>query len=173
MTTVREKRNKVPVFIEDIVMDPSIKRRDVLQIAPKPKPAKPEDEKPLETSSGELFPAGDAPPKIFFPNCQVGGGIPSGIARAAEAQLPPRLKITGSARSSTRSAICGLEGRPARDAELRKRDPHHDQTFPRTVKKGVKLPFDEVQRIYETEWTSAGYEDEYQEAEYKKTASSN
>src|SRR5258708_34104448 len=65
MTTVREKRNKVPVFIEDIVMDPSIKRRDVLQIAPKPKPAKPEDEKPLETSSGELFPAGNAPPKIF------------------------------------------------------------------------------------------------------------
>ena len=33
MTTVREKRNKVPVFIEDIVMDPSIKRRDVRQLA--------------------------------------------------------------------------------------------------------------------------------------------
>jgi len=25
-----------------------------------------------------------------------------------------------------------------------------------------------VQRIYEAEWSSAGYEDEYQEAEYKK-----
>src|SRR5579859_5835010 len=61
-----------------------------------------------------------------------------------------------------------VEGRTARDAELWQRDPHHDQTFPRTTKKGVKLPFDEVQRIYETEWTSAGYEDEYQEAEYKK-----
>ena len=36
------------------------------------------------------------------------------------------------------------------------------------LKKGVKLPFEEVQRIYETEWSSAGYEDEYQEAEYKK-----
>jgi len=80
MTTVREKRNKVPVFIEDIVMDPSIKRRDVLQIAPKPKPPKPEDEKPLETSSGELFPAGDAPPKIFSRIAKWGGGIPSGIA---------------------------------------------------------------------------------------------
>src|SRR5258708_21356461 len=65
MTTVREKRNKVPVFIEDIVMDPSIKRRDVLQIAPKPKPPKAEDEKPLEPSSGELFPACDPPPKCF------------------------------------------------------------------------------------------------------------
>ncbi|HJY91655.1 MAG TPA: PD-(D/E)XK nuclease family protein, partial [Candidatus Acidoferrum sp.] len=36
------------------------------------------------------------------------------------------------------------------------------------LKKGVKLPFAEVQRIYETEWTSAGFEDGYQEAEYKK-----
>ena len=36
------------------------------------------------------------------------------------------------------------------------------------MKKGKKLPFDELQRIYETEWNSAGFEDEYQEAEYKK-----
>jgi RecB family exonuclease len=40
--------------------------------------------------------------------------------------------------------------------------------FLEQLKKGVRLPFDDVQRIYETEWTSAGYEDEYQEAEYKK-----
>jgi DNA helicase-2/ATP-dependent DNA helicase PcrA len=36
------------------------------------------------------------------------------------------------------------------------------------MKKGTKLPFEEVRRIYETEWSSAGYEDEYQEAEYRK-----
>ena len=35
-------------------------------------------------------------------------------------------------------------------------------------RKGVKLPFEEVARVFETEWTSAGYEDEYQESEYKK-----
>jgi DNA helicase-2/ATP-dependent DNA helicase PcrA len=35
-------------------------------------------------------------------------------------------------------------------------------------KKGNRLPFDEVQRIFETEWSSAGYEDKYQEGEYKK-----
>jgi len=45
--------------------------------------------------------------------------------------------------------------------------------FSRTVKEGREAPFDEVQRIYETEWTSAGYEDEYQEAEYKKDGWSN
>src|SRR5258707_10705249 len=35
ITTVTEKKGKVPVFIEDIVMDPAIKRRDVRQIMPK------------------------------------------------------------------------------------------------------------------------------------------
>src|SRR5437879_10525803 len=36
------------------------------------------------------------------------------------------------------------------------------------LRKGVKLPFDEVQRIFAMEWNSKGYEDEYQEEEYKK-----
>jgi DNA helicase-2/ATP-dependent DNA helicase PcrA len=40
--------------------------------------------------------------------------------------------------------------------------------FLEQLKKGLTLPFDEVRRIYETEWESAGYEDAYQEAEYKK-----
>ena len=40
--------------------------------------------------------------------------------------------------------------------------------FVEQLRRGAKLPFEEVQRIYETEWSSAGYEDDYQEAEYKK-----
>jgi DNA helicase-2/ATP-dependent DNA helicase PcrA len=34
--------------------------------------------------------------------------------------------------------------------------------------KGRLLPFDEVRKKFELEWTSAGFEDEYQEQEYKK-----
>ncbi len=89
MTTVREKRGKVPVFIEDILMEPSIKRRDVRQIAPKPKPPKPETDKPSGPTSGELFPADEAPPKIF-----------SRIARWAEEfhpASPEPLKLSSSA----------------------------------------------------------------------------
>src|SRR5439155_26666448 len=33
--TLTEKRGKVPTFIEDILMEPAVKRRDILQIAPK------------------------------------------------------------------------------------------------------------------------------------------
>ena len=40
--------------------------------------------------------------------------------------------------------------------------------FVEQLRKGVRLPFEEVSRIFETEWSSAGYEDEYQEGEYKK-----
>jgi RecB family exonuclease len=36
------------------------------------------------------------------------------------------------------------------------------------LRKNAVLPFDEVTRIFETEWTSAGFEDDYQEGEYKK-----
>src|SRR5436309_4980630 len=36
------------------------------------------------------------------------------------------------------------------------------------LRKGVKLPFEEVQGIFETEWNSKGFEDQYQEEEYKK-----
>jgi RecB family exonuclease len=35
-------------------------------------------------------------------------------------------------------------------------------------KKGNRLPFDEVQRIFEAEWSAVGFEDDYQEGEYKK-----
>jgi DNA helicase-2/ATP-dependent DNA helicase PcrA len=31
-----------------------------------------------------------------------------------------------------------------------------------------KLPFEDVRRLFEMEWRSAGFEDEYQEAEYKR-----
>jgi DNA helicase-2/ATP-dependent DNA helicase PcrA len=40
--------------------------------------------------------------------------------------------------------------------------------FVNQLRKGRRLPFEEVAAIYEREWTSAGYEDTYQEQEYKK-----
>ncbi|MBV9885428.1 MAG: ATP-dependent helicase, partial [Acidobacteria bacterium] len=37
ITTLTEKKGKVPTFIEDILMDPTVRKRDVLQISPKVK----------------------------------------------------------------------------------------------------------------------------------------
>jgi DNA helicase II / ATP-dependent DNA helicase PcrA len=168
MTTVREKRGKVPVFIEDIVMDPAIKRRDVLQIAPKPNPPKVGTEEQRNAASGELFSTGEAPPKIF-----------SRIASWAEVFHPPSpepLKLSSSAVENYKkcpqqyafSYLWSLKEGPRATLSFGSVMHTTIKRFLEQLKKGVKLPFDEVQRIYDAEWTSAGYEDEYQEAEYKK-----
>ena len=62
ITTVTEKKNKVPVFIEDLVMDPAVKRRDIFLSAPRVK-KKELPESGSADSKGELFPASEAPPK--------------------------------------------------------------------------------------------------------------
>src|SRR5215469_13903270 len=89
LTTVREKKNKVPVFLEDILMEATIKRRDLLEIAPKPKQAKQSGETNDQSAPGELFPAEHAPAKIF-----------TRIANWAEQFHPPSpepLKLSSSA----------------------------------------------------------------------------
>src|SRR5207245_11303484 len=58
ITTVTEKKGKVPVFIEDIVMEPAIKRQDVRQIMPKVPPAGQGERAPEDNPEDrQLFPA--------------------------------------------------------------------------------------------------------------------
>jgi DNA helicase-2/ATP-dependent DNA helicase PcrA len=169
ITTVTEKKNKVPVFVEDIVMDPAIKRRDVLQSAPKVRPAEPAAT-PGEQggTDGELFPADTAPPKIF-----------ARIAKWAEEYHPPApepLKLSPSAVDNYRkcpqqyafSRLWSLKEGPR--AVLSFGSVMHTtiKRFMDQLKKGTRLPFEDVARVFETEWSSAGFEDDYQEAEYKK-----
>jgi DNA helicase-2/ATP-dependent DNA helicase PcrA len=168
MTTVKERHGRVPVFIEDIVMDPGIKRRDVLQIAPKPKPPENENESVTQADSGDLFSAGKAPPKIFARIAKWAGEF--------HPQPPEPLKLSSSAVENYRKCpqqyafgyLWSLKEGPRATLSFGSVMHTTIKRFLEQLKKGVKLPFDEVQRIYETEWTGAGYEDEYQEAEYKK-----
>ena len=168
LTTVTEKKNKVPVFIEDILMDTAIRRRDILQLAPKVK-KETEEKMPTEQAvEQELFAASAGPPRIF-----------SHIAKWAEEFYPPTpepLKLSSSAIENYRkcpqqfafSYLWSLKEGPR--AALSFGSVMHTtiKRFIEQLRRGNKLPFEEVQRIYDTEWTSAGYEDEYQEAEYKK-----
>ena len=167
LTTVTEKKNKVPVFIEDIVMEPAIKRRDVSLSAPRVKKKEPEAREAGGTDA-DLFPAGEAPPKIF-----------ARIAKWAETfhpAVPEPLKLSSSAIDNFRKCPqqyafsklwCLAEG-PRATLSFGSVIHTTIKRFLEQVKNGNTLPFEEVQRIYETEWTRAGYEDEYQEAEYKK-----
>jgi DNA helicase-2/ATP-dependent DNA helicase PcrA len=169
ITSLTEKKGKMPVFIEDLLMDPAVKRRDLQQSAPKLKKLAPRPTAvPLCTPASELFPVSEEPPRIF-----------SRIASWAEEFRPPTpepLKLSSSAVDNYRkcpqryafSYLWSLKEGPR--AALTFGSVMHTtiKRFVDQLKKGVKLPFAEVQRIYETEWTSAGFEDHYQEAEYKK-----
>jgi DNA helicase-2/ATP-dependent DNA helicase PcrA len=169
ITSLTEKKGKMPVFIEDLLMDPAVKRRDLQQSAPKLKKQAPRPTAvPLSTPTSELFPLSEQPPRIF-----------SRIASWAEEFRPPTpepLKLSSSAVDNYRkcpqryafSYLWSLKEGPR--AALTFGSVMHTtiKRFVDQLRKGVKLPLAEVQRIYETEWTSAGFEDHYQEAEYKK-----
>ncbi len=170
ITTLTEKKGKVPTFIEDMVMDPGVKRKDVLRIAPKV--AVPEDGAAAggakERADSSLFQASAGPPKIF-----------ARVAQWAEEFHPPSpepLKLSASAVENYRRCpqqylfgyLWSLKKGPR--ATLTFGSVMHTtvKRFIEQLRKGVKLPFEEVTRIFEAEWSSAGFEDEYQEAEYKK-----
>jgi DNA helicase II / ATP-dependent DNA helicase PcrA len=170
ITTLTEKKGKVPTFIEDILMEPSVKRRDVLQIAPKVRPREEDARAASGANNGAsaLFPSLSQKPRIF-----------SKIADWAETFHPPSpepLKLSASAVDNYRkcpqqflfSRVWSLKEGP--QATLTFGSVMHTtiKRFVDQLRKGVKLPFDEVTRIFETEWTSAGFEDDYQEGEYKK-----
>jgi DNA helicase-2/ATP-dependent DNA helicase PcrA len=168
ITTLTEKKNKVPIFIEDLLMDPAIKRRDIRQLAPKIRPRESAEQTDEPPGEKDLFRSCEGPARIF---CQ--------IARWAERFHPPTpepLKLSCSAVENYRkcpqqyafSYRWSLKEGPR--ATLTFGSVMHTtiKRFMEQMKKGNQLPFEEVQRIYDTEWSSAGFEDHYQEAEYKK-----
>jgi DNA helicase-2/ATP-dependent DNA helicase PcrA len=168
ITTLTEKKGKVPTFIEDILMDPTIRKRDVLQISPKVKVRDTNDSADDAKKAKALFPSMSERPRIH-----------SQIAKWAETYHPPTpepLKLSASAVDAYRkcpqlflfSRLWSLKEGPAATLSFGAVMHTTVRRFIDQFRKGVRLPFDEVARIFETEWTSAGYEDDYQESEYKK-----
>jgi DNA helicase-2/ATP-dependent DNA helicase PcrA len=169
LTTLTEQKGKVPVFIEDLLMDPAIRRRDIRQLKPKlPAPAAFRKKESAFAGELELFPVSPDPPKVF-----------SRIADWALEFHPPApepLTLSPSAVSGYRSCpqqylfsrSWGLKEGPK--AVLSFGSVMHTtiKRFIEHLRKGIKLPFEEVARIFETEWTSAGFEDDYQEKGYKQ-----
>src|SRR5437016_5381549 len=150
-------------------MEPAVKRQDVRKMMPKPLPTGIED-RARESRSGEawLFPATAEPARIF-----------SRIADWAEEFHPPSpepLTLSPSALSGYRTCpqrylfgyLWSLREGPKAAMSFGAVMHTTIKRFVDQLRKGVKLQFDEVQRIFETEWNSKGFEGEYQEEECKK-----
>jgi DNA helicase-2/ATP-dependent DNA helicase PcrA len=170
LTSLPEKKGKAPVFIEDILMDPTVRHRDVRQMMPKLPPARKDAARKGESASanGELFPVSQKPPKIF-----------SRIAEWAETfrpQVPEPLQLSPSGVENYRTCpqrylfgyLWSLKEGPKASLSFGSIMHNTIRRFLSELRKGNRLPFEELQRIFEMEWRSVGFEDEYQEAEYKK-----
>jgi DNA helicase-2/ATP-dependent DNA helicase PcrA len=168
ITTLAEKKGRVPTFIEDILLEPAVRRRDVLQIAPKVRPRDDVAVRDGEANGASLFPAPATRPRIF-----------SRIADWAETFHPPSpepLRLSASAVDNYRKCpqqylfgyLWSLKEGPRATLSFGSVMHTTIKRFVEQLRRGVKLPFEEVARIFETEWTSAGFEDDYQEGEYKK-----
>jgi DNA helicase-2/ATP-dependent DNA helicase PcrA len=164
LNTVEHKRSKPSPFLDDILMDAQIKRRDVEQIAPAPANG--------PAASSEAEPA-------LFELPQRHARIGSRIAEWAATYRPPvaePLQLSPSAINTLEAcpqkylfsrAWC-LRGGPAAAISFGSVMHNTIKYFIGELAKGRALPFEEVAKKFELEWTSAGFEDEYQEQEYKK-----
>ena len=168
LTTLAERKGKVPLFIEDILMDPAVKRRDVMQTAPKVSLASDNSEAgPTQEPQSQLFRA-DGPAKIF-----------SRIAEWAETyhpEVPEPLRLSPSSVMGYRNCpqkylfekLWSIQGEAQATLTFGRVVHSTIKRVMTEVKKGNRLTFDDVRAIYETEWSAVGFEDDYQEQEYKK-----
>ena len=170
LTTLAEPKGRVPVFIEDILMDPAVRHRDVRQMMPKLPSVRQNAAAGAGSAptSGNLFAAASGPAKIF-----------SRIADWAETfhPAPPEpLTLSPSAVNGYRTCpqqylfgyLWSLKEGPRAALSFGSIMHNAVKRFLGELRKGNRLPFAEVQRIFEMEWRSVGFEDEYQEEEFKK-----
>ena len=172
ITSIAEPKGKVPPFVEDLLMDPSVRKRDIRQLAPKPVPV------PIAAGSAQPSPPKALQESLFSPAAG-NAKVFSRIAAWAEAFHPPSgepLELHPSAIQSYRScpqrylfsSLWSLQEGPRATLTFGRVMHGTIRRIMAECKKGRRLPFEEVERIYEMEWSDKGFEDEYQESEYKK-----
>jgi DNA helicase-2/ATP-dependent DNA helicase PcrA len=164
LNTVVNKRSKPSTFLDDILMDAQIKRRDVEQLEPA-----------LATEP----PAGTEAEPVLFDASERRARIGSQIGEWATAYRPPvpePLQISPSGIGTLEACpqkylfnySWKLRGGPAAAMSFGSVMHNTIKYFIGEMAKGRTLPFEEMVRKFELEWTSAGFEDDYQEQEYRR-----
>jgi DNA helicase II / ATP-dependent DNA helicase PcrA len=170
-TIVNRRKNPSP-FLEDFLADPKIAKRDTVQSAPKV-------DVPVTEGFIGAPPVAPDPTRLFPAASTENMRAYSQVALWAKAFHPPRpepLQLSA-------SAIDAYERCPMKYLfqyvwSIRS-GPHAQMTFGtvmhttirelvREIRRRGKVTLEEVFAIYEREWISAGYPDEYQENEYRR-----
>lgn len=165
LTTVVAKRSKPSPFLEDL-LDPTIQHSDVWQLSPRVAETPPQFA--VEEGRTGLFLTSQLESRIFSQVAE--------WAQTFHPPLPEPLKLSASAIESYDACpqkflfnnVWGLRGGPA--ATLTFGNVMHTAvaTVVRELRQNPRLPLETVQEIFLREWKSAGYQDAYQEKEYKE-----
>ena len=177
LSTVVHKRSKPSVFLDDILSAPRIARENVKQVAP----AVPVPPVKAGGRAGEQLLFGDA---LFAEKYDEAGGhsradarVHSRIGAWATQYRPPvfePLQLSASAIESYLkcpqkylfSNVWGIRGGPWAATTFGNVMHVTIRQFIAAMRKGLTLPFEELETIFRREWTSAGFEDDYQEQCY-------
>jgi len=171
LSTVVNKWKKPSLFLDDFLMNPKIQKFDTAQSTPKVIVP------PAEETAGAA-PDSTDPSQLFAPTGENTRAY-SRVALWAKAYHPPiaePLQLSASAIETYQR--CPMQYLFANVWRIRG-GPHAMMTFGNVmhttikeyaalVRERRKVPFSEVAAIYEREWSSAGFPDDYQEAEYRK-----
>jgi DNA helicase-2/ATP-dependent DNA helicase PcrA len=171
LSTIVNRWKKPSPFLDDFLMNAKIQKFDTAQSAPKVTVP------PAEETTGAA-PASADPANLFGPadeNCRAY----SRVALWAKAYHPPLaepLQLSASAVETYQK--CPLQYLFGNLWRIRG-GPHAMMTFGNVMHTTIKefaalardrrtIPFAEVAAIYDREWSSAGFPDDYQEQEYRK-----
>lgn len=165
LTAVVNKQAKVSPFVEDVLLEPKVKRQDVQQLAPK-------------VALPAAGPAAAARRQLFAPQ-DLDARAYSRVAGWAATYHPPvsaPLLLSASAVETYQQCpqkyllrqMWSLRGGPR--AALTFGDVMHKtiRQLVESVKKKRRMPFEEVAQIFHREWSAGGFQDAYQEEAYKK-----
>ena len=171
ISTIVNRSKKPSPFLDDFLMDTKIQKFDAEQVTPNV-------EVPvLEEIAGPLPGLADEP--RLFPVTAENAKAYSRVAVWAKAYHPPRpepLRLSASAIDAY--CRCSLKYMFQYVWNIRG-GPHGQMTFGNVMhstirefigemRKGRPVPLEEVFAIYEREWSSAGFPDDYQQEEYRK-----
>lgn len=162
------RRNKPSPFLDDILSGALLVRKDVQHLVPRAVKEERETSTRNSEAQGDLFASPAAEPLVF-----------SQVARWAEEYRPPvpePLKLSSSAIDAYDKCpqkflfgnLWRLRGGP--NAAMTFGNTMHTtiKHFVAELRRGRKLPFAEIEAIFDREWSSAGFEDDYQLEEYKR-----
>jgi ATP-dependent DNA helicase UvrD/PcrA len=175
LTTVVNNRKKPSPFLEDVLLDKTLREHDTLRLSPKPPLSRPQiaaGPHARDASQPRLFGPAAACPRLY-----------SRIAlwsRAYRPPVPEPLRLSATSIDIYESCALkylfgeawGIRGGPAAKMTFGRVMHGAIRELSSSLRNGHRMPLDELLAVYDREWPArapaAGFLDDYEEQEYRQ-----